>query len=306
MATARLVMRNWEQTFRDWSKPSSDTEQEKMQNAERMVRDAIRNYQKFRGMKIEVFAQGSYRNNTNVKQECDVDICVQHMDICYTDFTFAPGLSNSGVGLVTASYTYREFKNDVEAAVAAQFGSRGIRRGDKAIDIHANSYRIDADVVACMEHRRYSRGLLGAITHISGTQFFSDSGRGIVNWPHQHYENGVGKNASTGNRFKYITRAVKRLRNEMAENRILEAVPIPSYLIECLVWNVPDFAFGGDSYTVNVRQSLAHIIVGTMTDEACKEWGEVNELKYLLRGGQPWTRQHVHSFACAAWNYAGF
>jgi hypothetical protein len=273
---------------------------------ERMVREAIRNYQKFRNMTIEVFAQGSYRNNTNVKQECDVDICVRHMDYFYTDFTFAPGLMNSDVGLVTSTYTYREFKNDVEAAMEAHFGSAGMRRGDKAFDIHANGYRIDADVVACMEHRRYRRGLSGTVTHISGTQFISDSGQRIINWPNQHYENGVGKNAATCNRFKYITRAIKRLRNEMAEKGITEAAPIPSYLIECLVWNVPDFGFSGDSYVTNVRNSLAHIIVGTMTDEACKDWGEVNELKYLLRGGQPWTRAEAHSFACASWNYAGF
>ena len=34
--------------------------------------------------------------------------------------------------------------------------------------------------------------------------------------------------------------------------------------------------------------------------------GEVNELKYLFRSGQPWTRQQAYGFVAAAWNYIGF
>ncbi len=305
MATARFTPRDWEETFRSWSKPPNDTEQQKMENAERMIRDAIGSSRKLTGMNIEVFAQGSYKNNTNVKQDSDVDICVCLMDICYTDYIFAQGLTDADVGLAPAVYTPRQFRADVGEALAQRFAATGLTRGDKAFDIHANTHRVDADVVACIEHRRYSRGPFGP-QYISGTQFFSDSGKEIVNWPKQHYENGVQKNIATGNRFKYITRAIKRLRNEMADSGALAAKSVPSYLIECLVWNVPNAGLGAESYVSSLRQSLAHLIVGTLTDESCKEWGEVNELKYLFREGQPWTWQQAHAFVCAAWNYIGF
>jgi hypothetical protein len=36
-----LMASDWEETFRSWSKPSSDSEQEKCENAERMIREAI-------------------------------------------------------------------------------------------------------------------------------------------------------------------------------------------------------------------------------------------------------------------------
>jgi hypothetical protein len=116
----------------------------------------------------------------------------------------------------------------------------------------------------------------------------------------------VGKNEATGSRFKYITRALKRLRNEMADRGMAAAKLVPSYFIECLVWNVPNEGFGHNEYTADVRYVLAHTWNETLTDDRCREWGEVNELKYLFRPGQPWTREQAHAFLDIAWNNIGF
>lgn len=98
----------------------------------------------------------------------------------------------------------------------------------------------------------------------------------------------------------------KRLRNEMADKGIVPAQHMPSYLIECLAWNVPDEGFNRGGYRADVRYALAHLFNNTRKDELCSEWGEINELKYLFRLGQPWTRQLAHEFVDAAWNYIGF
>ena len=50
---------DWEQIFRSWSKPSSDTESTKAENAERMTKDAVRNSESLSKRNISVFAQGS-------------------------------------------------------------------------------------------------------------------------------------------------------------------------------------------------------------------------------------------------------
>ena len=223
------MARDWESTFRDWSKPSSDTEEQKCENAERMIRDSIKESSSLADKNIEIFPQGSYRNNTNVRQDSDVDICVRCLDVIFTDFSMASGFSIEDVGLVDADYTYSQFKNDVENALVDKFGRRAVTRGNKAIDIHENSYRVDADVVACFEHRLYtSRGTNGRYNYLSGNEFRPDKGGRIINWPNQNYYNGVEKNKATGNRFKYITRVLKRLRNDMIENNIAAAKPISS------------------------------------------------------------------------------
>lgn len=299
--------RDWEDTFRNWSKPSSDTEEDKCANAESMIRAAIRESDVLKGRNISVFAQGSYRNNTNVRVESDVDICVLCYDTYYPDFSFANGFDNTDMQSEPATYSYGQFKNEVEQALVAKFGRRMVSRGNKAFDVHETSYRVDADIVPCFEHRRYTyRSSYGHFQYLSGTEFFPDIGGYVINWPQQQYDNGVAKNKATNNRYKYLVRALKRLRYEMEDKGIATAKPIPSFLIECLVWNVPNEGFNHDAYDANMRHVLAHTFNGTTTDDSCKEWGEVNELKYLFRFGQPWTREQAHAFLSAAWDYIGY
>ncbi len=297
---------NWEETFRRWSKPSSETEQAKSDNAESMVRAAIRECPVLARRTIEVFTQGSYRNNTNVRQDSDVDICVRSMDTCCNDFSEVPGLTLHGAGLTPATYSYPEFKSEVGAALMAKFGPNGVKRRSKAFDVHPTSYRVDADVVAVFEHRHYYRDWQGRLDYLSGTQFHPDDGGTIVNWPHQHSESGIAKNKATGNRFKFITRVIKRLRNKMADEDIAAAKPIPSYFIECLVYNAPNDAFGNSSYVNDVRFVLSHLFNNTMQDDLCSKWLEVNEIKYLFHSTQPWSRQRAFDFVSAAWDYVGF
>jgi hypothetical protein len=298
------MSRDWEETFRRWKEPSSENEGQKCQNAERMIRDAIQEDDALSKHKIEIFAQGSYHNNTNVRLQSDVDICVRLMDVFFTEFSFANGLTKDAVGLVDATYTYPQFKNDVERALINKFGEDSINRGNKAFDVHANSYRVDADVVACCEHRRYSNHIVnGEYFFVSGTELHPDNGGRIINWPHQHYNNGVEKNNATGHRFKHIVRCLKRLKNEMADTGVPAATPIPSYLIECLVWNAPNGSFGHQEYVTDVESVLKYTSESTATSANCSEWGEVNELKYLFKGSQPWTLEQAHTFLDSARNY---
>ena len=153
-----------------------------------------------------------------------------------------------------------------------------------------------------MEYRRHEKDK----THIKGTAFDPDNGGRIINWPDQNYNNGVAKNTATGQRFKDVVRILKRLRNKMDDEKIAAAGPIPSFLIECLVWNAPNPCFGHDTYTADVRETLVHLFNDTIKFDNCKEWGEINELKYLFRSVQPWTVTQAHAFLSAAWHYLGF
>jgi len=296
----------WEETFASWGKPPGVTEQGKCDNALTIVRKAVEASTKLKNHSTTVFAQGSYRNRTNVCADSDVDICVLCTDICWADYSMSDGLTDSDVGLVDASYTNKEFRNDVGDALRSYIGQESVHRGTKAFNIRENSYRIDADVVACFEYRRYHRNNDNAFYHHSGTSLIPDKSLRIVNWPEQNYENGVSKNAETNKRFKTVVRILKNMRNYMDEQGVEAVKVIPSYLIECLVWNVPNHGFGHDTLTADVRWTLAHIFNSTRIFEDCKEWGEVNELKYLFRITQPWTWEQAHHFSSALWDFSGF
>lgn len=298
------MARDWETTFSSWAQGPSSTEQERASNAERQIRKAIDASDKLKNRDIKVFAQGSYRNRVNVKKDSDVDIGV----LCYD--TYFPEYPDDNIkaalakNFVPATYEYATFKNELEEALVAYFGRASVTRGKKAFDVKANSYRVESDVAAFFEHRRYS----STTNYLSGIEMIPDDFNPsmIRNWPEQHYTNAVAKNDQTNRRYKRIVRILKSLSNEMASKGFQSAEKAPSFLIECLVWNTPNQYFVHTTYTANVRAVLAHLFNNTMDDEKCNEWGEVSELKYLFRSSQPWTRLDAHKFISDAWDYIGF
>jgi hypothetical protein len=300
------MARDWESTFREWAKPPGVTEQQKSDNAERTIRAAIKDSHDLSKRDIIVFPQGSYRNNTNVRHDSDVDICVLCKDVFYYDLPEDNTITKQAADIGEASYEYSDFKNEVETALVRKFGRDMVKRGNKAFDIHENSYRVDADAVACFGYREYFRDIYGQIKFREGTQLHPDNGGIIRNWPEQHYRNGVDKNSATSTRFKSMVRIIKRLRNEMEENGVQEAKSAPSFLIESLVWNTPNNHFGNFEYVADIRNVLAHTFNETINIEKCREWTEINEIKYLFHFTQPWTLQQAHSFLSAAWDYIGF
>lgn len=300
------MARDWESTFRLWSKPSSDTEEEKCKNAERGIKAAIDESPELSKRNIVVFPQGSYRNNTNVRQDSDVDICILCKDVFFYDLPSDGSVTKATATITDAQYEYSAFKNEVETALVRKFGRNMVKRGNKAFDIHENTYRVDSDAVACFQYREYYRDYVGQIRHREGTELHPDDGGRVINFPDQHYENGVSKNNSTSGRFKFMARVIKRLRNEMEEANIPEAKPIPSFLIECLVFNTPDNYFGNAEYVADVRNVIAHTYLATDSRDKCKDWLEVNKIKFLFHITQPWTVEQAHAFLSAAWRYVGF
>ena len=88
-----------------------------MANAERLIKEAIQESQALSNRSIEVFVQGSYRNNTNTRQDSDVDVGVLCRDTYFTDYKLAPGANDEAVGLIPATYPYERFKEEVGAAL---------------------------------------------------------------------------------------------------------------------------------------------------------------------------------------------
>lgn len=103
-----------------------------------------------------------------------------------------------------------------------------------------------------------------------------------------------------------MVRVMKKMRNKMQEDNITSASDVPSFLIESMVWNVPDNGFNSDDYYDDVKYIVANCFNKTIKDEDCKEMCEVNDIKCLFHSSQPWNRAQAHSFFDVAWDYVGF
>jgi hypothetical protein len=285
-----------------WTGPSSPTEQDKQDRTERMIKEAIRDHSAFDDCTLTVYAKGSYANNTNVRADSDVDIAVQCSDVIYWDEA-EPGAKSPKGEPYSGPWTHSKLRAELEIALANKFPGQVDPSGSTAIQVNSSSARVDGDVLPCFDYRYYF--VNGS--YREGTKAFKTNGATITNYPAQQLDNGRSKNTRTSLRFKKAVRAMKRVENLLvAESAIDE---LPSYFIECLVYNIPDHILTRPSWVEVVRGTLVHIyeeLAGSEPVDEDQRWLEVNECKYLFYPSQKWTRKEGRDFAEAAWGYLGY
>jgi hypothetical protein len=289
-----------------WIKPSSDNEQVQQDRAERMVTDAINNHPTFAGYrsKIKVYAKGSYANNTNVRRDSDVDIVVENRDCFYYDYVgdfeqpVGPGTPYTG------PWDPATWRAEVETALRACFGGSDVdTSGAVAIVIAERpGSRPSIDVVPSFEYHAYFRA--NRSSEEVGTKVFKKTGGAILNWPKQQLDNGRAKNVASGQRYKNYARALKNAENQLAKTGVIEA--LPSYLMECLAWNVPNATLSQGTLDDGFRATLVWLWQHLGDEYVYEEWLEPNNRKYLFWSGQKWTLADARQLVLETWKMLGY
>ncbi|NUQ57386.1 MAG: nucleotidyltransferase [Candidatus Paceibacter sp.] len=288
-----------EEQVNRWANPPSDTESEKCTRSIRQITDALRNHF---GDKISFVRQGSHHNRTNIRLDSDIDIAVVHKDSYYPDVS---RLSETDKQLYNryrakAKYTYFQFKMEVYDVLKSEFGILNVERKNKCIRLKGNSSRVNADIVPAFEHHRFSSyGVISA----SGIGLCTDKNDLIYSFPKQHYENGVTKNDRTARAYKSVVRVFKNIRNDLKEKNLLRGGDMPSFFIECLVWNVPNNYFSGKTYREDAL-AVADKIWEDMHDaKIADEYAEVCNLHWLFKGSPYRTHERAKDFALQVWSH---
>lgn len=203
----------------------------------------------YAGKDYQVFLQGSYCNDTNIWSESDVDVVMRLDSTFQYDIS---GLSGTEKTLFdtafagSASYTYSTFKEDVTKRLRTKFGD-DMKPDTKAIKVKANGSRRNADVVVALEFRRYQNFFSHANQrYVTGICFYTPSWDKIINYPKQHSDNCTVKHQETKSYFKPMVRILKNARVKLANDGMIEKLAIaPSYFLEGLMYNVPNYLFMG-------------------------------------------------------------
>jgi len=268
-----------------------------------MVREAIDAHAAFDGHRgsIRVYTKGSYRNNTNVRADSDVDVVVENTACSY--FDHGPGVTAPPVGSVSpysGPWTPTVWRAEVASALRSKFGAEVDTSGKVAIYVPpVVGSRPSVDVVPSFTFHRYwdTSHTLKSV----GCCVFDTNNKQIVNWPQQQLDNGIAKNTATGQRYKNFVRALKNAENVLTEAEVIK--PLPSYYMECLVYNVPNEYLVPPGLSSGFRSTLAFLFNSLRSDAAVSDWLEPNEHKYLFRGGQKWTRAQGFALVDATWDY---
>ena len=269
-----------EATLASWTKPAFDNEDEKRDDTERTIREAIRGHAVLKGLPINVYAKGSFKNNTNVRRDSDVDVAVELTSIYFPEYADGVDQAATGFQPYDDAYDVSQFKDHVGEALRGAFGSSAVRRATKVFVVREGSRNLAADVIPCFTYRWYS------------TAWSYDEGCA---------KNGPLRTAKRYKRYKRSVRILKRLENKMVEDGASPVVA--SYLIESLVFNVSDSRFCTGTWAGDVRNVLVYVWENT-EDIACEQtWTEANGIKFLFHPAQKWTRQQARDFVYAAWQY---
>ncbi|MFI1996232.1 hypothetical protein [Actinoplanes sp. NPDC020271] len=179
--------------------------------AEDELREALGRSSLLDPRSYEIFGQGSRVNNTFLDQGSDIDLVL----MLKTPF----------------AYAWEQFRDDVLVALSESFV---VRMGRRCLNVDDpdSLFGEMVDILVATEFRLPT----GPETYEQGVFFRDREGRPIVNFPKQHRRNGDAKDRRTGGRFKAAVRTAKRARISAG----IPSLEAPSYLLECLLYDVPD------------------------------------------------------------------
>lgn len=299
-------MRVTDDQLASWTKPAFNNEEQLAEATEQKIRDAINNHDLLKQLPVRVFAKGSYKNNTNVRRNSDIDIAVEYTGMIQTHFVSGLNFSHSGLVPYSnsrfAQISLGSYKQAVGEALIGAFGGMVVdRTGNKVFKIRGSDKVFQADVVPCTTYYFYTQPFMPR----KGIELILGRPDGLrhFNYPGQHEANGVAKNNSTGRRYKSVVRILKNVRGHLQANGVTEQYP--SHMIESLAYNVEDSIYlQGTPWRELVSGVLVAMFVYLSNPEPINEderWTEVNGHKWLFCAQQNWTRQQAISFVVNAW-----
>ena len=142
-------------------------------------------------------------------------------------------------------------------ALRNYFGDSAVNIGNKSLKVTGNSNRLPADVVACMQYKKYKhfRSIKNQ-SYVEGMVFYTlREHRKVINFPKVHYQNGTKKNSRTSSRYKPTIRVFKNARTYLVNQGIISKELAPSYFLECLLYNVPD-----GNFTFNYQNTFCSVV----------------------------------------------
>ena len=224
-------------TLAQWSHPRSAMASKQ---AHVSIRDALASDDRLLEFRHKVLLQGSYKNNTNLRKDSDVDLVVR---LAYKLNASVATLSGrrlqENASHQAAHKHWHSFRRRALRVMSKRYGDAATS-GRKTIKLAKGELHADADLVVTLS---YKQGI---------ALYLPDERRWVVSFPQQHHDRGQKKEEATNRRFKRTIRMFKAARTRLVDMKALTKDDAPSYFIECLLYNVPDGLFVaklGPTYT---------------------------------------------------------
>ena len=269
-----------ENQLKIWAQPGTV---KAAKNTHAAVRNALGRHGWQRDVRYRTYLQGSYRNNTHLRRQSDVDVVVELTSIPIRDGSLLPHSQQRLLDrdFPKPEYGWRRFRRDVLTAITAGFGESRVREGKKTLKLVMESPDIPVDVVVAVRYLKYT-AYSGQRSYekVEGLGLYLPTeGRWTVSYPHLHRRNGVAKEKLTSSWFRRCIRMFKNARAQLVEQGRLAPATARSYHIECLLYNVPDGLLRG-SPQLAYSSALYWLRDNDLTQLSCQ-----NKLVPMFDGG---------------------
>lgn len=305
---------SWNDRFSHWEKAESTTETMAIERGRTTVQGILAKNSWLVSEGVRIEPQGSFTNRTNVRNEADIDLRVQHpsLKIEY-DSGVDWGNARMTFGYSDIGRTYAQIATEMRYQIVADLKSTLGKNnvddtGKKAVRVKGvTGSRGEVDVVPCFTlHHVYIPAGGWAYNRVEGIAILGTDGSWTFNYPDQHIANGKLKRTTTGHQFKRIVRIVKRMQSDMIDHGVITE-RVPSFLVECLVYLVEDYHFlGNEDRYGRVKRILKRSLEIVCQDRAVLyNLPEVNGIKPLFGAQQAWTVEKARTFLARAINHMG-
>ena len=195
-----------ESTLSRWSHHRAGTA---FKQAHIPIREALDAYNWPPEVKYQVFLQGSYKNDTNLGGDSDVDVVVRLASKLRPRVADLTGQQlQEDASHKVAYQRWKSFRDHALKAMRARFGNAA-KSGRKTLKVPKGKLPADADLVV-------------TLTYTQGIGFYLfDEQRWVVSDPQQHHARGSKKEKAANNRFKRTIRMFKAARNRLVDKRAL-------------------------------------------------------------------------------------
>jgi len=283
-----------EATLESWTDPKRAA-LKSAEKTHKKIRNALNDSDTLADVEFHDFLQGSYANNTIIRDSSDVDIVVRLDEFQYFNLHDLDPEDQEDVDVEDYDYDYDEFRDDVLSILQDTYPEGTFDSSGNAIEVSAPGLPLDADVLVCVQYKHYYNYPQG----YDGIIFWpTDSIFSVVNYPTRHRDHGSDKQDDTDDLYKETVRMFKNARNEVVADGYITDDIVASYFIECLLYNVPPGRYADDLQERYVK------IVDYLKDADFSGWKCQNGVTDLFGNGRTkWDTWHATLFVDALETY---
>lgn len=217
-------------------------------NTYESIKTCVGNHKFPEGVTYDVYLQGSYGNSTNIRGDSDVDVVIELTSSFQRDISRLTNDEKLAYSkkYSDSAYSFSSFRKEVIDCLRGYYDNSKISEGNKALKIEGYSGRLNADIIIAINYRFFFNVYESQNDrYVEGIAFQNKIGSWIYSYPKIHLANGVKKMNLTNDQFKSLVRIYKNIRGKLENDLKMPDKFLSSYLIESLLYNVPNQCFSG-------------------------------------------------------------